>query len=199
MEFGPHHLVARQYGVKEAKAQFDLLRENFPHVKIEMPIAQVIHGDGTATNVTIWKKDTMPLVELLSYPLASRELKMQALESAMESLARTHAAGLIHGHPHTGNFAVRIEKDRNAKEEPMIKAKTSLIDYTKISAGKGRKWGIGEDIKYAVNRIADASRLLGEDFFYENDFVAASNARKKLARELREHYKKHYALWKKKK
>lgn len=95
---------------------------------VEMPVALIQTGKSYKL-VTRWKLPNAPEVKPLEDYLSAHNIPLQdkinAALSAAKQLAKIHAAGIIHGHPHTRNVLVNPRA-----------SSTHFIDPTKLQLSK---------------------------------------------------------------
>ncbi len=127
-DFGRHRIAVREALAGEEFVNppmglfFDLAELADKKLAIvEMPVALIIrlHRFPPVTVVTLWKKNRKKLSDFLERQDVSGKLKEKACLSAARELAKLHAAGFTHGHPHLNNFLVN-EKRGDVK----------LVDYS---------------------------------------------------------------------
>lgn len=112
INYRPSHLFDILQNAALAKAGF-----------VEIPLAFITTKTGYSTLVTKWKYDRKQksLHEFLRDRHITFNEKERTVRHAAEILARFHAAGFAHGHPHAKNFLV------------VGGSKVTCIDPTKIS------------------------------------------------------------------
>ena len=112
--FGNQAFAVRHYfdRLEDAKRVFDTLRKTADAgaAVLEMPVALITQtadeGGRTTKLVTLWKGNTRPMREYLQDKAIGEEEKVRAAVSAIQQLAKLHAAGFIHDKSSPNNFVV---------------------------------------------------------------------------------------------
>ncbi len=98
----------------------DMVRRR--NARVELPVALIEDDSGQRQVVTWWKKDTRSLFEALNDAERTDADRTGLLHKCIMELARLHAGGDAHGHPHLRNFL--LDKGENVK----------LVDICRIQA-----------------------------------------------------------------
>ncbi len=73
---------------------------------IETPVAFIENQQGMVGLTTIWKKRTISLPAFFKSRKVNAQQKVEVSKKAMRLLAKLHANGFAHGHPHPYNFVI---------------------------------------------------------------------------------------------
>ncbi len=123
-QFGPYELAVRRFKPPTWEGAgprlFHMLQETVEQRRaiVEMPVA-LVEFASYATVLTVWKKDTRNLFDLLGDESLSFERTERIARGIMRMMAKLHATGFIHGHAAL-NIVI------NHRDTPMF------VDYTRM-------------------------------------------------------------------
>ncbi len=178
--FGPHHIAVRSFNWADIRAGlylpaselFTRLRELVDKKKaiLEMPVALIQRKNTNPIIVTLWKKKTRNLQEVLADSKTTNAEKAKACITASRKLAILHSLGYLHVHPHADNFVVSergesyfadytLFRNFNLPGKGLLEAKRSLKHISKkYSNNKAKQRAIAAKmtLEYAKERLKAA-------------------------------------------